>query len=458
MKLILRLIILQFLAFSFLSAQWQETFDKFIGNEVLKSAYVGVSFIDLETGETSFEFMGSKYFYPASVQKVLVTASVLQLLGSDFQYSTKVYYTGTIQDEVLLGSLIIEASGDPSLNSAYLSNDFLKTILTELENIGIKRIEGSIIFNKQKNQHNTPATWLFEDIGNYYGVGAQLFNYKDNLYSISFRQKQDGQVPSIDKIDVVIPYSFSLQLKCSDALKGDHAFIMGTPFSLEREITGTIGSGSSVQIVKGANAHPDFSFEEDLKKSVDLLLKSSDKSNRKLIFNNKSGALKTLVRYCNHESINLFAESFLNTLGLEFKQSFDTESGIEILKNFINQLNLNSKEIIIKDGSGLSRLNALSPNFASEWMYHFFKNDDFRASLPLAGESGTLRYLNNPNIKAKVQAKSGSAEGVVNYAGYLYADNGKKYAFSILINNAYTSKSAIRREIGNFLEGVIKLK
>lgn len=457
MKLIFRLIVLQLLFLAKLSAQWQEAYDKFVGNEALKSAYVGLSFIDLESGELSFESAGSKYFYPASIQKVLVTASVLQLLGSDFQYSTKVYYTGTIQEHVLKGSLIIEASGDPSLNSTYLSNDFLNSLLLELENAGIKRIEGSLIFNKQKNQHNTPATWLFEDIGNYYGVGSQIFNYKDNLYSISFRQKQDGQVPSIDKIDLPIPYSFSVQLKCSDALKGDHAFIMGAPFSLEREITGTIGSGSGIQIVKGANAHPDFSLEEDLKKSIDIVLTSSDKSNRKLLFTKQSSALKTLVRYCNHESINLFAESFLNTLGLEFKQSFDTESGIEILKNFVNQLNLNSKELIIKDGSGLSRLNALSPNFASEWMYYFYSNEDFRASLPLAGETGTLRYLNNPNIKAKVQAKSGSAEGVVNYAGYLYANNGKKYAFSIFVNNAFASKSAIRREIGNFLGELIKL-
>ncbi|MCB9256518.1 MAG: D-alanyl-D-alanine carboxypeptidase [Chitinophagales bacterium] len=458
MKSFLHLIFLQFFFSSVSLAQWQDAYESFVNKESFSSAYIGVSFVDLETGELIFEANGSRYFYPASVQKLLVTAAALQLLGGDYQYATNVYYTGTIQDNSLKGSLIIEASGDPSLNSTYVSYDFLKLLLLELEKAGIKKIEGSIIFNKQKNQHNTPATWLFEDIGNYYGVGAQIFNYKDNLYSINFRQKQNGQVPSIEKIDVAIPYKFSLQLECSDALKGDHAFIMGAPFSLEREIRGTIGSGTGIQVVKGANAHPDFSLEEDIKKSIDVLITSSDKANRKLLFSGQSSVLKSLVRLCNYESINLFAEAFLNTLGLEFKQRYETESGIEILKNFVNQLNLKSKELIIKDGSGLSRLNALSPNFASEWLYHFYKNEDFRSSLPVAGESGTLKYLNNPNIKGKILAKSGSAEGVVNYAGYLYADNSKKYAFSIFVNNAFASKSAIRREIGIYLEQLIKLK
>jgi D-alanyl-D-alanine carboxypeptidase len=66
-----------------------------------------------------------------------------------------------------------------------------------------------------------------------------------------------------------------------------------------------------------------------------------------------------------------------------------------------------------------------------------------------------MRYLNHAGIKGAIHAKSGSAEGVVNYAGYFKGKDGKNYAFSIFINQAYQSRYSIRREIGVFLDSLI---
>jgi D-alanyl-D-alanine carboxypeptidase/D-alanyl-D-alanine-endopeptidase (penicillin-binding protein 4) len=421
----------------------------------LQGAAVGVSFIDVATGEPIFSANGQQFFYPASVQKAITIGSALQLLGNEFRFQTQVFYTGKIESGVLQGNLVIEAQGDPTFNSRFFSNDFLSKINDKLKELNIQKIQGKVVLKSKNAYHNTVATWLYEDIANYFGSGAQLFNYKDNMYSITFQQKSDGLSPSILSIEPKIPYNFDLLLTCSGTKKGDNAFIMGAPFSKEREVVGTIPAGTAKFIVKGANSHPLESFILDLEKTISIQNQEIQSSEEVLILNFQSPKLSDLVKVTNHESVNLFAESLFNFLGFHFQQSFTNEAGIAVLETFVAQRKLDVKQIRIFDGSGLSRLNAMTPNFAATWFCDFYSNKDFVASLPVAGVSGTLKSLNQSGIVSKVMAKSGSAEGVVNYAGYINTNSGKTYAFSIFVNQAYQSRTAIKREIGIFLESFI---
>lgn len=437
-------------------AQIEQSFESFIHSSALQGAAVGISFKDVTTGNSIFEYNTNQFFYPASIQKVITTSTALQLLGAGYQYETKVYYSGSIKEGSLNGNLIIEPSGDPTTNSKHFKNDLLGQVLGQLKLKGITRLAGEVIILTDKSLHNTPQTWLFEDIGNYYGVAPQLFNYKENMYTLSFLQKANGLTPAIEEIDVPVPYKFDLKLTCSSVTTGDHSFILGAPFSLEREIVGTISSGSSTFKVKGANAHPSFTFIEELAKEISIEHRQFDDASKTEILSLKSNVLSSIIRITNYESINLFAEGIFNTLGLVFTNKYTTEAGISVVKDFIKQgKKADSKQIIIMDGSGMSRLNAMTPNFASNWMCDFYENKDFVNSLPVSGVSGTMQYLNNIALKGKVQAKSGSAEGVINYAGYITKNNGEVLAFSIFVNNAFQSRYAIRKEIGAFLESML---
>lgn len=438
-----------------LNAQIEIAYSDFIGSTALQNAHVGVSFVDVADGKVIFAKNEQQFFYPASVQKTITTGVALRLLGSDFRYETKVAINGSVENGVLKGNVIISASGDPTTNSKHFNNDLFNQLITKLKDKGIHTIQGNVVVNGEAS-HNTPQTWLFEDVGNYYGAAPQLFNFKENMYTISFQQVGNGQQPSIKKLDIPVPYKFDLHLICSSERKGDHSYIIGAPFSLEREVVGTISSGTGIFEVKGANAHPQYTFKEALSQEFAIEYKEI-KAGWELesvgIF--KSSDLKSICRVTNHESVNLFAEGVLNTLGLTFKGKYSTEAGIEVIENFVKESKADSKQIVVKDGSGLSRLNAMTPNFAANWMCDYFENKDFLNTLPISGTTGTMQYLNHVGIKGKVQAKSGSAEGVINYAGYIYLNNGKTYAFSIFVNNAFQSRYSIRREIGVFLEKVL---
>jgi D-alanyl-D-alanine carboxypeptidase/D-alanyl-D-alanine-endopeptidase (penicillin-binding protein 4) len=442
------------LATSIVFGQIDVDFESFKNSTALQGAGIGVSIVDIKTGNAIFESNGYQFFYPASLQKVITTSVALQLLGSDFKYQTKISTKGLVENGVLRGDVYIFGSGDPTTNSKHFSNDLLIQTLTKLKEKGIHTIEGAVYF-KEKAVHNTPQTWLFEDLGNYYGAAAQIFNYKENMFTLSFQQVANGQTPSIKKIDLAVPYKYDLQLTCSSEKKGDHSFILGVPFSLERQIVGTITSGTGTFKIKGSNAHPQYTFKEELAKLIKIEGKAKVLSQEEILGVISSSDLKSICKITNHESINLFAEGILNTLGLTFQGTYSTDAGIEIIENYIKQSRSDAKEIIIKDGSGLSRLNALTPNFMAKWMCTFYENKDFVNSLAISGETGTMQYLNQPGIKGKVRGKSGSAEGVVNYAGYLTKNNGQMLAFSIFVNNAYQSRYSVRREIGVFLESLV---
>ena len=82
-----------------------------------------------------------------------------------------------------------------------------------------------------------------------------------------------------------------------------------------------------------------------------------------------------------------------------------------------------------KDGSGLSRLNLSSPNLFNQLLYFQLNSkpyikETFLNSLPIAGVSGTLKYLGDgTSIEGNFIGKSGSMSGVRCYSGYFIKNN-----------------------------------
>jgi D-alanyl-D-alanine carboxypeptidase len=75
--------------------------------------------------------------------------------------------------------------------------------------------------------------------------------------------------------------------------------------------------------------------------------------------------------------------------------------------------------------------------------------EKFMMSLAAPGQRGTLRYrLGGLTIRAK----TGSIEGVSTLSGYLWGEEGKAYAFSLMLNNYHGSSRALYQEIQNLLK------
>jgi D-alanyl-D-alanine carboxypeptidase/D-alanyl-D-alanine-endopeptidase (penicillin-binding protein 4) len=102
----------------------------------------------------------------------------------------------------------------------------------------------------------------------------------------------------------------------------------------------------------------------------------------------------------------------------------------------------------LHDGSGLSRLNLVTPESISRLLVSLSKNAAgpvFRASLPISGRDGTLGSR-LAKVGDRVVAKTGSLTYTTSLSGYVTAAGGETLAFSILCNGQ-TARASTNRVI-----------
>jgi D-alanyl-D-alanine carboxypeptidase/D-alanyl-D-alanine-endopeptidase (penicillin-binding protein 4) len=110
------------------------------------------------------------------------------------------------------------------------------------------------------------------------------------------------------------------------------------------------------------------------------------------------------------------------------------------------------------DGCGLSRKNLISPEIMNKLLVYVLNqkkySSNFLNSLPVAGKSGTLKYLGKGTvIENNFIGKSGSMDGVRCYSGYFFKNN-YKYPFTIMVNNFSCSSSQVKSEILRLMNGI----
>ena len=129
---------------------------------------------------------------PASVQKLLTTATAFARLGSNYRYPTRLLARGDVdRDGVLHGDLYIEGSGDPLLGSyryRQTSADTLFALWTAaLRGRGVSRVDGRIYYCASCfDSQQLHDTWQHGDVGNYYGAGVTGLNFHENMYFVHF--------------------------------------------------------------------------------------------------------------------------------------------------------------------------------------------------------------------------------------------------------------------------------
>jgi D-alanyl-D-alanine carboxypeptidase/D-alanyl-D-alanine-endopeptidase (penicillin-binding protein 4) len=161
------------------------------------------------------------------------------------------------------------------------------------------------------------------------------------------------------------------------------------------------------------------------------------------------------IRVINKVSQNLHAEMLLRLLGHERGTSGSVGGGLEVLRGFLTQAGLLPEEYVFYDGSGLSRLNLVSPSATVKLLRYAARQPwgaEFIDSLPLAGVDGTLsgRFKNLP-AGTVLRAKTGTLDHVNVLSGYLTTATGERLVFSILGNHHTMSG----RQAGEVLDQIV---
>ena len=441
----------------------QELIDAFSQDELFKSASIGIEICDLETSKILASYQSGKSLTPASTQKLITTATALEILGSDFQFKTDVYITGRIDENGnLMGNLVVRGFGDPTLGSKYFpkNNRFISTVYAKLKELGIRQINGKLIADDSYYQSTIPRTWIWEDIGNYYGAVPHPLSYKDNTYTLHFKSTEAGQLTQIKRID-----SKQEDLKISNkvlssTINKDKAYIFGGNTSTNRLVEGTIPQNRSDFKVKGAISKPEMVLLSDLRKvlkagGIPIKGQLFKTKTQKTLIQFSSPPLSDIIALTNHKSINLFADHLLFEIGINQKKEGSWQSGIAAIKEFWQSKGIDSKSLLLYDGSGLSHFNAIPTHTLNQILIYMNKSvnaDVFYNSLPIAGKNGTLKNFGKQSPLANnFKAKTGSMTAVRSYSGILTKNNGKQIVVSIIINNYTCSSKELSKKFTDLL-------
>lgn len=412
-------------------------------------------YVSDENGNFIYEYQGNKGLSTASTQKIFTAGAALEILGKNYTYKTTSSYSGNISGGNLNGNLFISSTGDPTLGSwryeAYKPEIFKQKLIDAIKKSGIKKISGDLVIDDSYFDHQTiPGGWPWNDLGNYYGAGVWGINWRENQFDININGNEFK--------------SFSYPLEGVNWLNdlkvggsSDQSLIFTAPHSDVALINGTLPAKTVT--VSGAVPNPPLQLGAEVKQwlkdsGIDFSGKVVTNSQleiegkkalqtpkNNIILTYESPTLDKIIYWFLRKSINFYGETLIKTLGKEKKGDPSFKSGVAYLKEFWKSKGINPNMINFADGSGLSPQNYVAAKAEVQALLYARKQPWFESY-----------YEGFPTHDNGMKMKSGTMSDTKSYAGYHTSKDGKKYVFSIIINNYEGSGSTELQKILNVLK------
>lgn len=327
---------------------------------------------DVDSGTELFSWRADAPRVPASVEKLYTTSSALLRDGPAFTLPTvAAAETAPDEDGVIDGNLYVIGSGDPTL-----STPKIQRLAQEIAAAGVTRVTAI---------YGDDDAWDRRIGGPDSGFGYDRW-LGGQLRALSVNRGWDGRrlQPS--------PAGYAAT-KLTAALRQ---------------------AGVKVGKAGGARSAPEQVTE---------------------LARVQSPPLRDLARATNVPSDNYLAEMLLKGLGDRHGVLGTTGAGAAVARDTLDDFGIRPR---IVDGSGLSRANRTTPRQVVRLLERMAGQESgpaFRASLALAGSSGTIRRrMRGTAAAGNCRAKTGTLNGVSALAGYCRARDGGDIAFAILMS------------------------
>ena len=431
----------------------------------------GILIQPLSSTATLYSRDAQKYFIPASNVKLLTTAAALQKLGADFRIKTSVYSGEN-------GSLYVAGRGDPSITEAQL-----KSLAQQLKRRGVDRVNELIGDDSYFQGSAVNPNWEWEDAQAGYGAPINSLIFNQNAIELLLSPQDLGQPLKVTFAEPKLANQWQIQNNSVTVAQNESEFIeVGREFDRPAiRVSGQLKVGAESESAYVAVVNPANNFLQHFQQVLaaegipvkQALVASVSRNFNQELATVESPPLAELVRETNRESNNLYAEVLLRLLGkvtgkmpvpqaltgkmpvpqedtgkMPVPQEDTGEIGLKELKTALTQLGVNPNSYILADGSGLSRHNLISPEALVQTL-RFMANSPaasiYRQSLPIAGESGTLKNrLNSTPNRVILQAKTGTLSGVSALSGYIEVPDYEPLVFSIIVNQSDLSAASMR--------------
>jgi D-alanyl-D-alanine carboxypeptidase/D-alanyl-D-alanine-endopeptidase (penicillin-binding protein 4) len=459
-------------------ASLAEKIDRALGSS---KAFWGIEVVDLESGKTLYRWNADHFFVPASNTKLFTTAMALTRLGPDFTFQTRaVSDAAPDANGRIAGPLRLVGGGDPNLSARaipYHRGPITGNPLAAIEDLadqiaarGVKRIDGDIIGDDTWYAWEPYAAgWGIEDPESDDGPPISALTINDNAFAVTVVPgAREGDIAGLDlnpplepfRIDNRVltaasggprrirysrlPGSPDLHLWGAVSQPQTLVFAMDDPARYAAEALRSALEDRGIAVAGQAVAvHAYPSEAADLTERAQTAPAAGVELARRV-----SAPLFEDLRITDKVSQNLHAELALRAVARARRNIGSFEAGLEELKTFLGEIGVAPEQYNIHDGSGLARLNLVTPSAVIallRFMHDSPHAKEWMSLLPVGGEDGTLatRFTGTP-AASRVHAKTGSLSHVSALSGYIQRINGKWVVFSILVNNYNTPTADVR--------------
>lgn len=126
-------------------------------------------------------------------------------------------------------------------------------------------------------------------------------------------------------------------------------------------------------------------------------------------------------------------------------------NGAKAIQTWLASKGMVFPELVIENGSGLSRVERISPRHLGALLEHAFASPvmaELMSSLPMLSVDGTvMRRLNQSPVQGRAHLKTGSLNGVRSIAGYVLDEKGRRWVVVFIVNHPLAGATKAAQDV-----------
>ena len=449
----------------------------------------GVALVD-EKGSLLFGRNADRMFMPASNTKIVVSAVAAALFDPGFTVRTSLYGSGPVVNGVLQGDLVLYGRGDPTFGERCYATDTtlagacdtdprkkLDDLAAQLARGGIKSVSGDVVGDGSWFEPlMVHPAWENYDLNWWYAAPVSGLGYNDNSIDIKY-STSDTVGPPVTLTFTPDFGDVTLENRTRTVSRGQDETIdfYRTAGTLSVWAQGNVEAGRKPRTESLALPDPDLFAARAMRVALAAqgiavmggTRSTTDSMAYELVRRGTplaevtSRPLKDWIFPILNTSQNWYAEMTLKQIGKQFGRAGSWDEGLRVERRFlIDSIGVDSTQIALSDGSGLSASNLVSP-LAFTQVLRFMRTHPhaatFTAGLPQSGMRGSLknRFVGTP-IEGRVHAKTGSISRTNTLSGWVELESGKVVTFSVQANHHTQRSAAILAQIDSVVVDMTK--
>ncbi|MDA3876517.1 MAG: D-alanyl-D-alanine carboxypeptidase/D-alanyl-D-alanine-endopeptidase [Halothiobacillus sp.] len=416
----------------------------------LNAADLGIWVQAVDSKKPLITHLPDDLFNPASVMKLVTSVAALDILGTNFQWPTRVYADALPVNGVIHGNVYIKGSGDP-----WFRSEDLWDLMRQLNNLGVREITGKLILD---NSYFDPGPSDPSDFDNHpervYNALPQALLLDNRATSVLITPPDrtgGGAVVRAWPPNPNLQVQNDLKLvkgPCTSRANQPSIVVQGSDTnSPSIDISGTYSAQCTPDqyyfVAGNANDAFYYAFKHMLTQQggkIDgLWSEGVTPSSAVFLAQHNSENLTQYLYLQNKWSNNLMARQIFLTIGAEIKGAPGTPLKAKTaIDQWLKQIGMNWQGFDIENGSGLSRKARISPRQMGELLRYAWDSPimpELMSSLPIAGVDGTMRKrLRGQPARGMIHLKTGTLKDVRAGAGYMITESGRRYVIVIMQN------------------------